>query len=184
MVSASRWLLRRYPPTFSDFRYYNVSMQALRFIMLLSLVVWIGGVIFFGAVLAPTVFSVLPTRHLAGQVVSRSLTILHWMGIISGLAFLVTSMTYSRLNVGFAHPFETRHVLVMVMIVLTLISMYAVMSKMEALRADMGIIDDVPQNDPRRVEFDALHRWSTRLEVGVLAMGIAVLYLTGKAFAS
>jgi len=42
--------------------------------MLLSLVIWIGGLIFFAFVLAPTVFnpSVLPTRQLAGNVVSRS----------------------------------------------------------------------------------------------------------------
>lgn len=149
--------------------------------MLLSLVVWIGGIVFFASVLAPTVFSVLPTRHLAGQVVTRSLGTLHWMGLISGAVFLITSMWYSRLDVGFAQPFATRHVLVMLMIALTLISVFAVASKMEQLRVDMGIVDDVRQDDPRRVEFNALHRWSTRLEVGVLAMGIAVLYLTGKA---
>ena len=52
------------------------------------------------------------------------------------------------------------------------------------IRDNIGVIDDVPQNDPRRVEFNELHRWSTRLEVGVLAMGIAVLYLTTKAISS
>ncbi len=67
-------------------------MQALRFLMLLSLVVWIGSIIFFAAVLAPTVFAVLPTRQLAGQVVSRSLGIMHWMGIVSGVAFLICSI--------------------------------------------------------------------------------------------
>ena len=40
-------------------------MSVLRFFMLLSLVVWLGGIIFFAFVVAPTVFSVLPTRHLA-----------------------------------------------------------------------------------------------------------------------
>jgi len=48
-------------------------MSFLRFLMLLSLVVWLGGLIFFSFVVAPTLFSVLPTRHLAGSVVSRSL---------------------------------------------------------------------------------------------------------------
>jgi uncharacterized membrane protein len=151
--------------------------------MLLSLVVWIGGIIFFAAVLAPTVFSVLPTRHLAGQVVNRTLTTLHWMGVISGLVFLIASLSYSRLNAGFAQPFATRNVLVMMMIALTLTSIFVVGAKMETLRADIGIIDNLPQDDPRRVEFNELHRWSTRLEVGVLAMGLAVLYLTGKAIA-
>lgn len=157
-------------------------MNFLKFVMLLSLVVWIGGIIFFAAVVAPAVFSVLPTRHLAGQVVSRSLTALHWMGIVSGAVYLVTSLWYSRITAGFAHPFATRNVLVMLMIALTVISVFVISSKMLSLRADIGVVDDVPQNDPRRVEFNALHRWSTRLEIGVLAMGMAVLYLTGKAF--
>ncbi len=50
-------------------------MSFVRFLMLLSLVVWIGGIIFFAFVVAPTVFkpSILPTHQLAGNVVSRSL---------------------------------------------------------------------------------------------------------------
>jgi len=48
----------------------------------------------------------------------------------------------------------------------------------------MGVIDNVPFTDARRVEFNDWHRWSTRLEVGVLAMGLAVLWLTGKAVSS
>jgi hypothetical protein len=43
-------------------------MAFLRFLMLLSLVTWIGGLIFF-PVVAQTAFSVLPTRQLAGLVV-------------------------------------------------------------------------------------------------------------------
>jgi hypothetical protein len=163
---------------------YNTDMQALRFLMLLSLVVWIGSIIFFAAVLAPTVFAVLPTRQLAGQVVSRSLGIMHWMGLVSGIVFLICSIGYSCLKVGTAQIFNARNGLVMIMLVLTLISVFVVASKMEVLRADMGVIDNVSQNDSRRVQFNELHHWSTRLEVGVLAMGIAVLYLTTKAIST
>ena len=159
-------------------------MNFLRFVMLLSLVVWIGGIIFFAFVVAPTVFSVLPTRQLAGQVVNRSLTALHWMGIVSGVVYLITSMIYSRLNIGYLQPFAPRHALIVVMIALTLISMFVVAARMEVLRAEMGAIDKVPPNDPLRIEFNELHRWSTRLEVGVFAMGLAVLYLTGRALSS
>lgn len=159
-------------------------MNLLRFIMLLSLVVWIGGIMFFAFVLAPTVFSVLPTHDLAGRVVNRSLTALHWMGIVSGVVYLITSMTFSRLNVGYLQPFALRHALVVIMLALTLISMFAVASRMEVLRAEMGVIDTVPPNDPLRVEFNQLHRWSTRLEGTVLLLGLAALYLTGKALSS
>lgn len=148
--------------------------------MLLSLVVWLGGIVFFAAAVAPTVFSVLPTRHLAGNIVTRSLTILHWMGLISGLVFLATSMAYSRALTGSAHTGAPRHLLVWIMIVLTLISMYAIGARMADLRAQMGVIDDVPATDARRVEFNRLHQWSTRLETSVLVIGLVVLYLTAR----
>jgi hypothetical protein len=61
---------------------------------------------------------------------------------------------------------------------------FVIGAKMETLRASMGVIDDVSQNDSRRIEFNALHHWSTRLEVGVLAMGLAALWLTSKAISA
>jgi len=63
--------------------------------MLLALIVWIGGIIFFAFVEAPTLFTVLPTTKLAGDVVSASLTKLHWMGLGSGVIFLICSLLYN-----------------------------------------------------------------------------------------
>jgi hypothetical protein len=157
-------------------------MSALRFFMMLSLVVWLGAILFFGAVLAPTVFRVLPTREMAGSVVAPSLARLHWIGIFSGIVFAATSMAYSRLSVGAAQPFAARHVLVYLMIALTLISQFGISSRMNALRTEMGAIDKLPREDARRIEFDRLHHWSTRAEMAVLAMGLLVLYLSVRRF--
>ena len=66
------------------------------------------------------------------------------------------------------------------MIVLTLISMFAISTRMLALRNDMVFIDDVPHDDARRVEFNHLHVWSTRLESTVLLLGLAVIFLTAR----
>ena len=157
-------------------------MSIVRFLMLLSLVVWIGGIAFFAFVLAPTVFhpGILPSRQLAGQVVSRSLGILHWMGLGCGLVFLVTAVCDSQVTTGFASVLSLRNLLVMVMIVLTLISVFAISARMLSLRNDMVFIDNVPHDDPRRVEFNRLHVWSTRLEGTVLLLGLAVIYLTAR----
>jgi hypothetical protein len=155
-------------------------MAFLRYLMLLSLIVWLGGLIFFSFVVAPTAFAVLPTRHLAGSVVSRSLNLLHWIGLISGLVFLVTSLLYSRYSTGSARPFAARHLLVVIMLVLTSVSQFGISPRMASLRATVGEIDNVPLNDPARVQFNALHRWSTRLEGGVLLLGLVVVYLTAQ----
>jgi hypothetical protein len=157
-------------------------MSVIRFLMLLSLVVWVGGIIFFAFVVAPTVFhpGILPSRHLAGAVVSRSLGILHVIGLTCGLVFSVTSMIDSELITGSLAPFAGRNLLVYMMMVLTLVSMFAISSRMLNLRNDMVFIDNVPHDDPRRVEFDRLHEWSTRLESGVLLLGLAVIFLTSR----
>ncbi|HLB87707.1 MAG TPA: DUF4149 domain-containing protein [Terriglobales bacterium] len=152
-------------------------MSFLRFLMLLSLIVWLGGLIFF-PVVAQTAFSVLPTRHLAGSVVSRSLGALHWMSLVSGVVFLISSMIHARLATGSAHPLAARHILLYVMLALTLISQFGISPKMASLRASMGEIDSVSPTDPARVQFNALHVWSTRLEGGVFLLGLIVVYLT------
>lgn len=160
----------------------EVFMSFVRFFMLFSLVVWVGGITFFAFVVAPTVFhpGILPSRQLAGAVVSRSLGMLHWMGLACGVVFLVTSIIDSRVVNGLAAPFTARNLLVFAMIVLTLISMFAISTRMLELRNQMVFIDNVPHDDARRVEFNRLHVWSTRLESAVLLLGLAVIFLTAR----
>lgn len=157
-------------------------MAFLRFVMVLSLVVWIGGLIFFAFVLAPTAFTVLPDTHLAGNVVGRALGKLHWIAIISGIIFLVSSLVYNRLADGTAHLFAIRHVLICLMLALTLFSQFWIIPRMDTLRAQVGDFAKVTLDNPARVQFDALHVWSTRVEGAVLLLGLVAVYLTASAF--
>ena len=158
-------------------------MSFLRFLMLLSLVVWLGGLIFFAFVEAPTVFSpgLLPSRHLAGSIVGRSLDLLHYMAIVSGIIFLISSMSYSRVVTGNPRPMAARHLLVVLMLLLTLISQFAISPKMHAIRAEVGVMDNVPPDNPQRREFDRLHMWSEKFEEAVLLLGLVALYTTAQA---
>ena len=156
-------------------------MSFLRFLMLLSLVVWIGGLIFFAFVLAPTAFQVLPSTHLAGNIVGRALGKLHWIAIISGIVFLISSLLYSRLTDGSAHIFAMRHVLICLMLGLTLFSQFWMIPRMDTLRASVGDFATVTLDNPARVQFDALHVWSTRVESGVFLLGLVVVYVTASA---
>lgn len=160
-------------------------MSFLRFLMLLSLVCWIGGLIFFAFVLAPTAFNipaVLPNTHLAGNVVGRALGKLHWVAIFSGIVYLISSLLYSRFTEGTAHVFAVRHVLLCLMLALTLISQFGIMPRMDVLRASLGDVNAAPIDNPERVQFDALHVWSTRVESAVLLLGLVVVYLTARSF--
>lgn len=155
-------------------------LALLRFLMLSGLVVWVGGIIFFAAVTAPTLFGVLPSRHLAGMVVTRALTLLHWMGFAAGMVFLTASVVLTYLETGSAQALSARNALIVLMLLLTLASQLGIMPRMAMLRAEMGEIDAVAVDDPRRVEFNRLHQWSTRLESVVLLLGIAVIWVVAR----
>lgn len=149
-------------------------MSFLRFLMLLSLVVWIGGIIFFAFVVAPSLFMIVPSQHVAGLVVARSLTSLHWIGMVAALVFLICGMIASR---GMS-----KIVLVGIMLVLTLILQFGIVRRMEQLRASVPNADVsvLMPNDPTRAQFDRLHNYSTKLEGSVLLLGLVTIFLVAR----
>ena len=144
--------------------------------MLLALIVWIGGIIFFAFVLAPTLFGVLPTTKLAGDVVNATLTKLHWMGLVSGVVFLICSLLHNWQTHVQLRPFALCHIFVVLMLAFTMISQFGVTPRMRELRSSPSLT----QSSVGRVEFDSLHTWSTRLEGGVLLLGLGVVILTER----
>jgi len=143
--------------------------------MLLALIVWLGGIIFFAFVLAPTLFNVLPPQ-LAGNVVSPSLIKLHWIGLVAGAVFLACSLAYNLAKHGRIRLFAASQVLVLLMLVQTAISQFAITPRMRELRAGQPNMDAMKA----RAEFDRLHQWSTRLEGGVLMLGLIVVVLVAR----
>src|SRR2546428_4446616 len=63
----------------------------LRFIYLLSIALWIGGMAFFSFMAAPSIFKVL-AREEAGKVVADIFPKYYWQGIICGAIALLTSV--------------------------------------------------------------------------------------------
>ena len=156
-------------------------MSLLRFLMLLALVVWIGGIILFAFVVAPALFSgILPTNQLAGEVVSRVLGRLHWMAIICAAIFLLASLGWNAMAIGSARLLAAKHILIVLMLALTLIAQFGITPRMQRLRTSMGVIDSASTADTRRLEFDRLHQWSTRTEGAVLLLGLIAIFLVAR----
>jgi hypothetical protein len=145
--------------------------------MSLSLVAWVGGILFFVS-MTPILFAVLPSRHMAGSVVSPALTRLHWIGIVCGVLFLSSSLVYSRFTSGDWSPFAAAHILVALMLALTCISQFGLTPPLAAIRAANPEINSAPPEV--RLRFEMLHAWSTRLEGGVLLLGLVLIYLHTK----
>ena len=150
-----------------------INMRTLRFILLLALIIWLGGILFFGAVMAPTLFQVLPS-HLAGLVVSETLNALHWIGIGCAVVIAVASIVTGLRSKRCLSP---RLAALAGMLLLTVASRFGITPRMEQIRESVtgGEVQRLPDNDPLRVRFDRLHHWSTRLEMGVLVLGLFVV---------
>ena len=158
-------------------------MSFLRFLMLLSLVTWIGALIFF-PVVAQISFTVLPSTHLAGLVVRNSLITLHWMGFVSGTLFLACSLLYNRVSIGRFRVTALSHILMIAMLALTALSQFKIIPRMDALRSSAREISALPAGPPISAQFNSLHTWSTRIEGAVLILGLLVLYSVGRRFSS
>jgi hypothetical protein len=108
---------------------------------------------------------------------------LHWIAIFSGIIFLISSLLYSRLVDGTPHIFAARNILLCLMLALTLISQFGIIPRMDTLRTALGEVSTAPIDSPDRIQFDALHVWSTRVEGAVLLLGLVVVYLTAQQLA-
>ncbi len=149
----------------------------LRWLQTLSLMLWVGAIVFFSFFVAPSAFSALPSRHLAGTLVSLVLTRLHQLGIVAGILYLVGGIVLSTIAPAAPRVLSARHLLIVLMLVLTIASQWIVAPRMVALRSAMVSIDATPADNPLRVEFNRLHRWSVWLEAGTLLLGLATLFL-------
>ena len=144
----------------------------LRFVMSLSLIVWVGGIVFFSLAVAPHVFAVLTPvdggRHLAGEIVARALHALHVTGIACGIMFLAAS---AALHGSFK---KLQHYLVLAMLLLTCLSQFGVTPRIESLRLTPGF------DTTASAEFNRLHQASVGIEGAVLLLGLVVIWLVSR----
>ena len=152
---------------------------ALRSLVLLALIVWLGGEIFFGAVLAPVAFWTLPTAHLAGGMVRAALVVLHRIGLGCGAVLLLLEGLEFVSRAGRERRLAAfRWGLVLGMMVLTAVSDVGVIRPMERDRLQAGgDITSLPRESALRVDFDRRHAWSTRIEGLVVVLGLGVVGL-------
>jgi uncharacterized membrane protein len=154
----------------------------LRALRLLSIVVWVGGIVFFAFVVAPVAFHNLQNAHKAGIVVRGCIETLHRMGIACGVAFLGATAALLRNNQGSRRTNLSAQIfLALLMLVTTLISQKKVLPAMEVDRAAAaGTVEELGPQDPHRIDFEKLHVLSERLEGAVLLFGIATVILIAR----
>ncbi|MDE3104023.1 MAG: DUF4149 domain-containing protein [Acidobacteriota bacterium] len=154
----------------------------LRALRLLGMVLWVGGLCFFAFVVAPVAFGSLNNTHDAGLVVGGCLRVLHWMGLVTGaLFYLTTAILWLRAPVDSRVSFALQLVLTGIMLAITCYSQFHIIPRMEVDRlAAGGSIGTAAVDSPARVDFERLHMLSERLEGLVLLGGLGVVLLLAR----
>ncbi len=154
----------------------------LRLIQLLAMVTWVGGLLFFAFILAPTAFHTLPSTHDAGLIVGATLRVFDLVGIACGACFLaVTAVLFARAPMRIRGRYEMQFLLTAVMILATAYIHLNILPSMDRDRDRTGgDITSVPPTHPARAHFYTLHKRSERVESAVLLLGLAVVVLLSR----
>jgi uncharacterized membrane protein len=157
-------------------------MLALRYVYVLALVVWLGGMVLLGALVAPTTFEVLPAsdpiagRALAGDLFGAILARFHYVAYGAGVVLLLTLAVMAVLGPRPA-SYAVRSAIIAVMLGVALYSGFVVLRRIDAVQQEVGRLPSLlPAGDARRTEFDALHLLSTRLMLFNMAAALVLLY--------
>jgi uncharacterized membrane protein len=148
----------------------------LRFVYVLSLALWIGGIAFFSFIAAPSIFHILP-REEAGKVVTAIFPKYYWQGIICGALALTTSLVLG-IRTRWSILLIVRTILLGLMLVGVLYSALVLQPKMHDIRAQVTSFESLSPTDPLRVEFGRLHGRSFTVNAAVLLLGIVVWFIT------
>ncbi len=156
-------------------------MRAVRYLYVLALALWLGGMAIAGFVVAPTIFSVLQAwngstgRVLAGDVFGAILARLYIVGVAAAVVMFM-ALTLQRIIGPRPKAYGVRAGLIIVMFALTAYAAAIIQPRIEALQAQANRpMIELPANDPRRAEFDGLHGLSTTLMSLTIAGGLALV---------
>ncbi|HEY0658868.1 MAG TPA: DUF4149 domain-containing protein [Pyrinomonadaceae bacterium] len=140
---------------------------------------WLGAAVFFVAV-AQSSFAVLPSRELAGAVVSRTLMIINLSGLIIGLILLAASFIKQS-----AKPFLlwTERLLLALIVVACAVGQFVIGSWLFYVRSQFGgkPIDEIAADDPLKIQFNTLHEYSVWVLItGMIAALLAFFIILRK----
>jgi uncharacterized membrane protein len=157
-------------------------MLALRYAYVLALVVWLGGMLALGAIVAPATFQVLQAsapeigRTLAGDLFGQILARFHYVAYACGGVMLITLAVIAILGPR-PRAFAVRLAVIATMLLIALYSGVIVLRTIDAIQLEIGRLPSLlPPGDARRIRFDELHQLSTRLMMANILGALALLY--------
>ncbi|HEX3571222.1 MAG TPA: DUF4149 domain-containing protein [Acidobacteriaceae bacterium] len=151
----------------------------LRALRLLGMVVWVGGLIFFAFIEAPTAVHVMGTTREFALLIGGSIAGINHLGHIAGIVFVLASILLWKRSTPLTRKLLGIEILLaFVMVAATAYVQRHIVPAMERDRAAVGgDITSVPADNPVRAHFDALHGASEKVEGSALFVGLVVVLL-------
>jgi hypothetical protein len=157
-------------------------MSLLRYLAIVGLGLWIGGLVALGAIGAPTLFSVLETaqgpagRELAGAAFGAIFERFQYVSL--GLGVLVGVSLGFRAAIG-PRPthFKLRLWAVIGLLLIAGATAFVVAPRIDDIRRSVpSPIASLPEADARRVSFGRLHGLSSALMVLTVLVGLGLFW--------
>lgn len=156
----------------------DVAYQTVSFFYHLSLIVWLGGIITIGFVGAPAIFQTIPSRALASQVATQIHRKFSVIQLVAMIVLLISSAVIVRTWENLDTPVVVRYLFIFSMVVLAVFHGSIVMKKLRMLREGTPGFSDLPDEDPRRIEFKKWHKISVSVNMLILLAGLGALFLS------
>lgn len=157
-------------------------MILLRYLYVLALVLWLGGIVVAGGVAAPSIFGVLQEwnpvegRVLAGRVFGEVLQRIYWLGY-GCAAVMFVALTLHRLLGARPIKYGVRASILALMVAFTLVADYHVNPQVATIQARVtGPVSMLPEGDPIREEFNRLHGLANILLSLTVVGGLALAF--------
>jgi hypothetical protein len=117
----------------------GAAQQITAFIEVLLLGVWLGSMIFFSFAVAPSAFAVLPTREMAGVMVTSTIGKIEVLGLIVGTLLILIQVANWRSRQSSRAIKTLQTLLLLLMIASAALSRFWISPAMVSLRAQYSV---------------------------------------------
>jgi hypothetical protein len=161
-------------------------MPSLRVLSLALVALWIGGLAALGLVAAPSVFAVLEAQDPVGGRTLAGLVFGDIFFRFQQLAWMLGAGILALLGIRAALGPRPRRLAVQLWLVIGMLAASAYTGliatpRINTLRNEAGtVMANLPDSDPRKVEFGRLHGLSNGLMAATLLAGLCVFWIEGR----
>lgn len=157
-------------------------MTFLRFIALVALAFWVGGLVALGVLAAPSLFATLQAhdpaggRELAGAAFGAIFLRFQYYAIPAGVLLMISIGFRAALGPRPRH-FKARMWVAAVMLAATAVSVFVITPRIDAIRsATSGAVANLPESDPQRIAFGRWHGASSGLMLLTILAGLGLFW--------